>query len=127
MCGKGGFDEPKPCIDDDVWNRSTSAEQQSLVREIDNLHGLAQEANDLAALKAENENLKTVMIAAAEEISAHWEAHCDADGYGPATLLRRLEKGIPSEYGYTAGAFAKLKAELDRAKAAVIAHKGEEG
>lgn len=73
--------------------------------------------SELAAAREENANLKTVMIAAAEEISAHWEAHCDAEGYGPVNLLRRLEKGIPSEYGYTAGAFARQKAELDRAKA----------
>jgi hypothetical protein len=57
--------------------------------------------------------LKTVMVAAAEEIAAHWNAHCDAEGYGPQNLLRRLEEGIPSEYGYTAGAFAALTAELE--------------
>ena len=61
--------------------------------------------------------LKTVMIAAAEEIAAHWEAHCDAEGYGPQNLLRRLEEGIPSEYGYTAGAFAALTAERDALRA----------
>lgn len=51
------------------------------------------------------------MIAAAEEISAHWEAHCDDEGYGPANLMHRLEKGIPTEYAYTAGDFARLKDE----------------
>lgn len=63
--------------------------------------------------------LKTVMIAAAEEIAAHWEAHCDAEGYGPQNLLRRLEEGIPSEYGYTAGAFAALTAERNAPRAAL--------
>ena len=63
-----------------------------------------------AAKDAEIANLKTVMIAAAEEIQAHWEAHCDAEGYGPANLMRRLEEGIPSQYGYTAGAFEQLRA-----------------
>ena len=63
--------------------------------------------------------LKTVMIAAAEEIAAHWEAHCDAEGYGPQNLLRRLEEGIPSEYGYTAGAFAALTSERDAPRAAL--------
>lgn len=63
--------------------------------------------------------LKTVMIAAAEEIAAHWQAHCDAEGYGPQNLLRRLEEGIPSEYGYTAGAFAALTAERDALRAAL--------
>jgi hypothetical protein len=82
--------------------------------------GLAAELRRLAArvaeLEADNASLKTVMIAAAEEIHDHWEAHCDTKGYGPASLLRRLEEGIPSEYGYTAGAFSALKdrvAELE--------------
>lgn len=63
--------------------------------------------------------LKTVMIAAAEEIQEHWDAHCDAEGYGPANLMHRLEEGIASEYGYTAGAFAKLTAERDDLRAAL--------
>ena len=67
------------------------------------------------------ERLRTVMVAAAEEIAAHWDAHCDADGYGPANLQRRLEEGIPSQYGYTAGAFAELKAENERLRAAFAA------
>ena len=61
---------------------------------------------------AEIANLKTVMVAAAEEIQAHWDAHCDAEGYGPANLMRRLEEGIPSQYGYTAGAFAALQERI---------------
>lgn len=56
----------------------------------------------------EIQNLKSVMIAAAEEIAAHWDAHCNEEGYGPVNLMRRLEKGIPSEYGYKAGDFARL-------------------
>lgn len=67
----------------------------------------------VAEARAEIAKLKTVMIAAAEEIAAHWEAHCDAEGYGPQNLMRRLEEGIPSEYGYTAGAFAELKAKAE--------------
>lgn len=67
-------------------------------------------------VKAKDEeiaNLKTVMIAAAEEIQAHWQAHCDAEGYGPANLMHRLEKGIPAQYGYTAGAFMRQKELVD--------------
>lgn len=76
------------------------------------------ETSGLAAILIESQaaqiaELKTVMIAAAEEIASHWQAHCDAEGYGPQNLLRRLEEGIPSEYGYTAGAFAALTAERD--------------
>lgn len=75
---------------------------------------------EIAALRAENDKLKTVMIAAAEEIQAHWNAHCDAEGYGPANLMRRLEEGIPSQYGYTAGAFAALRAEVAQLRADAI-------
>ena len=63
--------------------------------------------------------LKTVMIAAAEEIMSFWPAHCDSDGYGPANLLRRLEKGIASRYAYSAGDFEKLHAEVDRLEAEI--------
>ena len=78
-------------------------------------------------LEAENAKLRTVMTAAAEEIHKHWDAHCDAEGYGPANLMRRLEDGIPSEYGYTAGAFAELRAERDRLAAEVEALRADAG
>lgn len=74
----------------------------------------AELTKDIAAANETIARPKTVMIAAAEEIAAHWDAHCDAEGYGPQNLLRRLEEGIPSEYGYTAGAFAELKARAER-------------
>ena len=76
----------------------------------DQLHAHA--AAVTAERDAEIANLKTVMVAAAEEIQAHWDAHCDAEGYGPANLMRRLEEGIPSQYGYTAGAFAALQERI---------------
>lgn len=66
---------------------------------------------------AEVANFKTVMVAAAEEIHAHWDAHCDAEGYGPANLMRRLEEGIAAEYGYTTGNWARLTAERDALRA----------
>lgn len=82
--------------------------------------GETQELADLRRSQAAQiAALKTVMIAAAEEIAAHWEAHCDAEGYGPQNLLRRLEEGIPSEYGYMAGAFAALTAEWNAQRAAL--------
>ena len=74
-------------------------------RQTNNADNLRQRVEDLTK---ECDALKTVMVAAAEEIQAHWSAHCDAEGYGPANLIRRLEEGIPSEYGYTAGAFERL-------------------
>lgn len=79
-------------------------------------HYLEEAADTIERLTRENAALKTVMVAAAEEIHAHRQAHCDADGYGPQNLMRRLEEGIPSEYGYTAGAFAELKRERDEAQ-----------
>ncbi len=84
-----------------------TAEIASLVARLDEL-----QTNE-RRLIAEISDLHTVMIAAAEEIQEHWEAHCDEEGYGPAKLMRRLEHGIPSQYGYTAGAFAALTAERD--------------
>ena len=79
------------------------------------------------ALKADNANLRTVMVAAAEEIHAHWHAHCDSEGYGPANLMHRLEQGIPSEYGYTAGRFAELVAERDALRAELDAERAAWG
>ena len=86
---------------------------QGFVRGWTELKVRAAIAAAVADARAEIANLKTVMIAAAEEIAAHWDAHCDAEGYGPQNLMRRLEEGIPSEYGYTAGAFAELKAKAE--------------
>lgn len=60
----------------------------------------------------ENENLRSVMIAAAEAIAFRWEHYCDAEGYGPVNLMHRLEKGIPARYAYKAGDFARLHAEV---------------
>lgn len=71
-------------------------------------------AGEVEELRRENERLKTVMIAAAEEIKLHWDAHCDEEGYGPTSLLYRLERGIPSQYGYTAGRFAELMKENEK-------------
>jgi hypothetical protein len=68
---------------------------------------------EITRLRAEAEELRSVMIAAAEEIQAHWPAHCDAEGYGPANLMRRLEEGIPSQYAYTAGDFVRLRDEAE--------------
>ena len=82
-------------------------------------HKILQDSTDslraeVERLKRENANLRSVMIAAAEEIHEHWDAHCDSDGYGPANLMRRLEAGIPSEYAYKAGDFARMRAEVER-------------
>lgn len=67
---------------------------------------------DISKLELEVSNLKTVMVAASEEIQLHWEAHCDEKGYGPSNLMHRLEKGLTSRYsGYSAGAFDKLRQE----------------
>jgi hypothetical protein len=60
-------------------------------------------------LRNQIENLRSVMVRAAEEIAKHWQAHCDKDNLGPVNLLRRLEEGIPSEYAYKAGDFARLR------------------
>lgn len=74
-------------------------------------------AAEVDKLQSEIENLHSVMVAAAEEIHEHWQAHCDEDGYGPANLMHRLEKGIPAEYAYKAGDFERLMKERDAAVA----------
>ncbi len=49
-------------------------------------------------LERKIKGLKQVMLAAYDEILEHWNAHCDAEGYGPANLMHRLKEGIPTNY-----------------------------
>lgn len=72
------------------------------------------QAARIAELEAEIANLHTTMMAAAVEIHEHWEAHCDAEGYGPANLMHRLEKGIASQYGYDAKTLQRVESERDQ-------------
>lgn len=74
-------------------------------------------ADALEAAQAEIANLHTVMMAAAVEISEHWDAHCDAEGYGPVNLLRRLENGYPDKYGYDSHTVVRMEKERDAALA----------
>ena len=78
-------------------------------------------AAEVDMLQSEIENLHSVMVAAAEEIHEHWQAHCDEEGYGPANLMHRLEKGIPAQYAYKAGDFERLAKERDAAVARIDA------
>ena len=56
------------------------------------------EALRLAEALRENAKLKTVMVAAAEKIAQHWEAHCDDEGYGPVEQTER-NRNIGSDGG----------------------------
>jgi hypothetical protein len=107
-----------------------TADQQHLVDTFGDLaelrSALASQKTRASAAEAQNAKLRTVMIAAAEEIHTHWQAHCDADGYGPASLIRRLEEGIPAAYGYTAGAFVELIADRDALRAELAALRAQE-
>lgn len=67
----------------------------------------------IAELREEISDLHTTMMAAAVEIQEHWQAHCDEEGYGPANLMHRLERGIASQYGYTAQTLVQIEAERD--------------
>lgn len=60
---------------------------------------------EVTRLAQENLRLRTVMLAAAEEIGEHWEAHCDEDGYGPQSLQRHLREGT----GYYPGLLEKIQ------------------
>jgi len=73
------------------------------------------------ALKADIEKLRTVMFAAAVEITSHWDAHCDAEGFGPVNLVRRLENGFPSRYGYDAQTLVRVEKEVAALKAELAA------
>jgi hypothetical protein len=70
-------------------------------------------------LRADIANLHTTMMAAAVEIQAHWDAHCDAEGYGPANLMHRLERGIASQYGYDAKTIVEMQKNCDSLRAEV--------
>lgn len=85
-------------------------ERYEAAAELRRLYQLAVDQHtEIYGLRAEARLLKTVMVAAAEEIAAHWDAHRDEEGYGPANLMHRLEKGIASEYAYKSGDFARLQ------------------
>ena len=42
--------------------------------------------------------LESMCRAAAAEIRAHWEAHCNSEGYGPINLVSRLEGNLPPDF-----------------------------
>ena len=65
-------------------------------------------------LRGEVADLHTTMMAAAVEIQEHWAAHCDEEGYGPANLMHRLERGIASQYGYRAETLVRLESQRDQ-------------
>ena len=77
------------------------------------------QAERIAELEGEIADLHTTMFAAAVEIHEHWAAHCDAEGYGPANLMHRLERGIASQYGYDAKTLQRIEAERDQLRAEV--------
>ena len=64
---------------------------------------------EITRLAQENLRLRTVMMAAAEEIGDHWEAHCDEEGYGPQNLQRHLREGT----GYYPGMVDKITGRKD--------------
>lgn len=103
---------PKVGEPENVWCTVHASTIRAVIQHIESI------AAEIARLQAECENLRSVMIAAAEEIHEYWDAHCDAEGYGPANLMRRLEEGIPAEYCYKAGDFERLQSELSTLRAA---------
>ena len=80
---------------------------------------LTQAADKIDTLESKSKNLRTTMMAAAVEIAEHWDDHCDAEGYGPINLLRRLEGGYPAEYGYDAQTVVRLESRIDALEAEV--------
>jgi len=64
-------------------------------------------------LEADNANLRTVMMAAAVEITEQWAAHCNDEGYRPCNLVRRLENGFPEQYGYDSETVVRLDKRIN--------------
>ena len=60
---------------------------------------------EVTRLAQENMRLRTVMMAAHEEIGDHWEAYLDEEGYGPQNLMRHLRSGT----GYYPGLLKKVQ------------------
>lgn len=65
------------------------------------------EPNKVAALESEVTRLsqeilrlRTVQLRAHDEIKDFWDAHCDADGAGPQSLVRHLREGTGYYPGY---------------------------
>jgi hypothetical protein len=97
-----------------IW-RPSASDLVALVAEVEDLR-LRVRASEVA-----NERWVQTAWAAAEEIEAFWSAHCDADGYGPVNLVRRL-RGKPQNYGTPMEvAVAKAKDE-ERKRALDIIH-----
>jgi len=97
-----------------MW-RVAPADLVALLGEVDTLR-LRVSALEIAVVLWESTG-----ATAADEIEAFWSAHCDADGYGPVNLVRRL-RGKPQNYGTPMEvAVAKAKDE-ERKRALDIIH-----
>jgi hypothetical protein len=59
---------------------------------------------EIEMLRQEITRLRTVMMAAHDEITEFWEAHCDSEGYGPQSLVRHLRDGT----GYYPGMLERV-------------------
>jgi len=59
---------------------------------------------EVTRLSQENLRLRTVMLAAHDEIAEHWESYKDAKGFGPHNLMQNLKHGT----GYYPGMVQKL-------------------
>ena len=126
----GGVQQPMPLNDSRIDSLIESAIQghagtrdamRWLVRQLATKKEpmTAEQSARIAELEAEITNLHTTMMAAAVEIHAHWDAHCDSEGYGPANLMHRLERGIASQYGYDAKTLQRAESERDQLRAEV--------
>lgn len=100
--------------------RKMTAERDALAAQVAQLRkGLESAMTEIASFTNDVTMMRETMASAAEEISEHWDAHCDGSGYGPVSLQHRLEGQYGVNYpGYTMGAFRKLTTERDTLAAA---------
>jgi len=64
---------------------------------------------EVTRLSQENLRLRTVMLAAHDEIAERWESHRDAEGYRPHDLMLQLKSGT----GYYPGLIEKILNKRD--------------
>ena len=74
----------------ELWLKEVNTRQKAAIE-------LRRLNDEIEQLRKENAELRTIMMAAAKEITSQWEAHCDEEGYGPVNLINKLENTIVSD------------------------------
>jgi hypothetical protein len=77
-------------IRDRLW-RPSGADMVQLIGEVELLYAnAAQSLRTITDLREEIQRWRDTASAAADELESYWALHCDSNGEGPLSLLRRL-------------------------------------